>query len=401
MLRMNFISKYALFSIIFIVGLLVYTNIVEIISYDINYYSKQEEETNTIVLLNDDNYDLNGKSKLKNQIQSQATGVNKLLVEYSKNDTTTMANKKKKIEELNLRQEAQEETVSSSQHIDARIIDTEYPSADSIYKILKDELQHVDESLKATEVKLRDFSNIYEMVYAFVAMFHRHHVPIVIGFGSHLGARRHHGIIPFGEKDIDFQVFGNAGQVLKIIEETLRTKQDWSSLKPIRSDFGYQLTTDELKSLGFSHYFYFWLFDDRYKGNLTICAGHSGTGCAKWYKHFHAKMPPVFNREDFFPLKYQVFGSHKVPIPSTSAELDTWQYSAETEHWNTTCGAHRVWDSKITRWKKVPKEERQCSFLYEKFPFVFKIADGREQLRQGSTVLHESSLTLRFLNEKH
>ena len=98
-----------------------------------------------------------------------------------------------------------------------------------------------------------------------------------------------------------------------------------------------------MKDHGFPHYIDFWLFDDRYEGNKTKCAGrlveddssyHLGDfrddeynlaegdfgydelnnfestsqqrGCDKWYWHYTAKSPPTFERNKHFPPVYQV-----------------------------------------------------------------------------------------------
>ena len=72
-------------------------------------------------------------------------------------------------------------------------IDKDFPSADSIKSILLEE-QHglVNHNEKAT---VDDLAKFYELVYAFIAAFQRHDIPIFVGYGSHLGARRHHGEI--------------------------------------------------------------------------------------------------------------------------------------------------------------------------------------------------------------
>ena len=89
-------------------------------------------------------------------------------------------------------------------------------------------------------------------------------------------------------------------------------------------------------------------------------------------------------------MSCQVFGSHRVPIPRTSKELETFDYNIAEEHWNTTCGSHKVWLGYI--WGQVPREGRECSRLYDKYPFVFKAEDGMEELRQGDIVVHRSEL---------
>lgn len=46
---------------------------------------------------------------------------------------------------------------------------------------------------QSTMDTIEDFSNFYELTYAFISAFQRHNVSILAGAGSHLGARRHHG----------------------------------------------------------------------------------------------------------------------------------------------------------------------------------------------------------------
>lgn len=185
------------------------------------------------------------------------------------------------------------------------IIHFEYPSAETIESILTEELKFVDETFKPDEKLITDLSKIYELTYALIAAFQRNNIPIFVGFGSHLGARRHHGIIPFGEKDVDFQIFSvDAAQVRSIIRETLDTNSIWSKLQINPHDFGFQLGADDMHKLGFPHYIDFWLFADRGEG--VLCVGPCNKGCDMWYKHFFDKKPPVFDREDYFPPKYQV-----------------------------------------------------------------------------------------------
>ena len=82
-----------------------------------------------------------------------------------------------------------------------------------------------------------------------------------------------------------------------------------------------------------------------------------------------------------------------MPIPRTSKELETFDYNIAEEHWNTTCGSHRVWIGNTNlgnRWRLVPKEGRECSRLYDKYPYVFKTKDGTEELRQGDIAVYRS-----------
>ena len=40
---------------------------------------------------------------------------------------------------------------------------------------------------------VNDWAKLYELAYALVAAFHRNGTSIFLGFGSHMGTRRHHG----------------------------------------------------------------------------------------------------------------------------------------------------------------------------------------------------------------
>ena len=118
------------------------------------------------------------------------------------------------------------------------------------------------------------------------------------------------------------------------------------------------------------------------------------TGCEYWYIQYHGKTPPIYTYNDYFPPLYQVFGTHKVPIPRTSIEIETFQYGNEKD-WNVTCGGYRTWNGE--QWVNVGKEKRRCYSLYDIHPFVFKTGGGgscTEELRIGNDVMHTSRLCI-------
>eukprot|EP00581_Thalassiosira_minuscula_P018292 CAMPEP_0183719798 /NCGR_PEP_ID=MMETSP0737-20130205/12593_1 /TAXON_ID=385413 /ORGANISM="Thalassiosira miniscula, Strain CCMP1093" /LENGTH=460 /DNA_ID=CAMNT_0025949551 /DNA_START=213 /DNA_END=1595 /DNA_ORIENTATION=- len=296
-------------------------------------------------------------------------------------------------------------------------IDNDYPSADVIKSILSEQHQIVPYNNGLYTHEWLSFDNgmhtlddmvvVYEILYAFIAAFQREGIPIFLGFGSHIGARRHHGIIPFSEKDIDLQVFStDEMRVLSIVRGVLQTRESWSTIIVELDEFGfgYRLNAESMKQHGLKYYIEFWLFgnvgNDRgqFYPNKVWCVGREPrskrnrgkTGCSRSYIHYAGVYPPKFDHEDYFPPVYQVFGSHKVPIPRTSKELETFDYNEE--NWNTTCGSHRGYDSESQRWVNVPEEERKCSNLYDKYPFVFKTENGMEELRQGEVVIHKSRI---------
>jgi len=129
-------------------------------------------------------------------------------------------------------------------------------------------------------------------------------------------------------------------------------------------------------------------------------------GCERWFSVIHNMTPPVFHKDDFFPPFYQMFGSHKVPIPAKSSEIESLQYmdvpptdinNQSQDHWNISCGWHQNWKKKYKdrpephHWVYRPFRLRDCSKKYNQYPFVF-LKDGGcvEQLRNGAVVLHET-----------
>jgi len=196
---------------------------------------------------------------------------------------------------------------------------TELPNAETIKRILMDEQKHINDTFKRGEDVIEKLALTYELTYAFISEFQKHNISIFLGYGTHMGARRHHGIIPlggkYGDKDIDFQVFSLDGDKVKsIINNTLQMKTNWSKLEIKEAGpkkFGFQIST-QIENHVFSQYFDFWLFDGNFKGNKVRCIGLQSKGCSDWYLYFHAKPTPEFSRSSYFPPLYQVFGTHKV-----------------------------------------------------------------------------------------
>ena len=291
--------------------------------------------------------------------------------------------------------------------------------ADSSQK-QKEVILRLIETAQSSKATIDDYATIYELVYTLIASFTRHDIPIFVGFGSHLGARRHHGIIPFGEKDVDLQVFSTDETLVRsIISDTMKSNNTkWNKAVILEKDFGYSIELFDTCVF----YIDFWLFDhiDRNNGDEIQCVGRQQNlppdinprgGCYEWYKIFHGKNPPIFKESDYFPSLYEIFGTHYVPIPRTSRELETYQYSGiesmGSEHWNMTCGPHRQWSSMkvlglgtrtVEEWVDIPRELRSCEVLYDVYPFVFKKeeeedGDEEEELRQGGTIIHQSRLS--------
>ena len=90
----------------------------------------------------------------------------------------------------------------------------------------------------------------------------------------------------------------------------------------------------------------------------------------------------------WFPLRTELFCIERVSIPATNIPIESFHFDAGWPNfWNMTCGPSRRWDGK--RWVNVDMKELTCSDNYDGYPFVFLKDDWVEQLRQGSTVIHE------------
>ena len=179
-----------------------------------------------------------------------------------------------------------------------------------------------------------------------------------------------------------------------IVADTLRHRTEWARIPLVDTDFGFQLRDTWMREHGYSHYLDVWLFERRDDG-VVRCVGRRPHRCAAWYGTFFGRRPPEFREGDFFPPRARPFGTHLVPVPARSAELETWQFDGEG--WNATCGAHRRWGSAEqfgvgpsthVGWIRIPREMRACSSVYDRYPFVFVREDGSEELRQGGTVIY-------------
>jgi hypothetical protein len=242
-------------------------------------------------------------------------------------------------------------------------------------------------------------ANTYALTYAFIREFERRNIPIFLYSGSLIGAVRHHGIIPFSEKDVDFAVFSTDSEIVGAAIQAALTSQGFDKSTFEKCNFGFQyearrhsdpLTRNETTV---SHYFDFWFFEsesDDVGRKKAKCVGRNKIGCNEWYRMFFARPAPIYEYSDWFPPRYQVFGTHRVPISSTNKPIEMFPFDNGKDFWNTTCGPSRHWKAAKRKWIEATPQERVCSKFYDKNPFVFLKGDGSEQLRQGSTVLHET-----------
>ena len=254
---------------------------------------------------------------------------------------------------------------------------------------------HGDFVVEEANLRLKSLAHTYALTYKLIQELQKQQINVTLTFGSHIGALRHHGVIPFEEKDVDIAVFSNdTVKIKKAIRTTLDT-QPHLNLTFGESDFGFQIPpTKELHT-----YIDLWMFKD-FESEKVMCVGHQlpQKSCARWYKWFHAKKPPIYRYDAWFPFRTEMFGTERVPIPATNIPIESFHFDNRGPNfWNTTCGPSRRWNETKESWTKVDMSERKCSDKYNIYPFVFKKKNGVEQLRQGSVVIHEvagvSSLT--------
>ena len=73
-------------------------------------------------------------------------------------------------------------------------------TTDSSKQNQKEDILRLIESSESSNATIDDYATMYELVYALIASFTRHNISIFVGFGSHLGARRHHVSYPLAKK---------------------------------------------------------------------------------------------------------------------------------------------------------------------------------------------------------
>mmetsp|Transcript_18289 Transcript_18289/g.27542 ORF Transcript_18289/g.27542 Transcript_18289/m.27542 type:complete len:366 (+) Transcript_18289:241-1338(+) len=235
-------------------------------------------------------------------------------------------------------------------------------------------------------VQIHSLAHTYALTYKLIHELQKQQIHVTLTFGSHLGALRHHGVIPFEEKDVDLAVFStNTSKIKRAIRATLST-QPHLNLTFSEAYFGFQIpATKELQT-----YIDVWMFKN--VASQTRCVGHQlpDKSCKRWYRDFHDKPPPIYRYDDWFPFRTELFGTERVPIPATNIPIESFHFDDRGPNfWNKTCGPDRRWWEKGQKWLQVDMRERKCSHKYNAYPFVFKKENGIEQLRQGSVVIHE------------
>ena len=204
-------------------------------------------------------------------------------------------------------------------------------------------------------------SSIYSVVYSLIREFEATGTPIFLYAGSVLGARRHHGLIPW-DKDVDLALFSTDAAFVKRILNSLNMKWHIN-----RGDgFGFHIDTE------FKQYIDIWMYERI--GNIAKCVGVDN-GCMRWHRKMQQKIIE-YNASVFFPPVYAPFGPYILPIPHDSTTHLNLKY---TNNWREKCGG---W----TRGKN------PCAPLKRLHPFVRLISNHREELWKGKSLLHTFSV---------
>ena len=167
----------------------------------------------------------------------------------------------------------------------------------------------------------------YARLYHVVAALEVHGIVTSLVHGSMLGAKRHHGVQPFGDKDIDVAVFSTN---MTTVDAALRgIGQRWEVNE---WGFGYQLSNEGDSKT----YIDLWFYERTAEG--VRCVGIDNR-CAEWHsRHGNTKDPdhpsaPLYSDSDWFPLRKIQFGPQTVNVPVSDAVLLR-TYGAD---WKTLC----------------------------------------------------------------
>ena len=167
-----------------------------------------------------------------------------------------------------------------------------------------------------------------------VNQFASHGIQLLLSQGSLLGARRHFGIVPWDEQDVDFMVMSTNTTAINHVLDVLKLKWTYNNdgEGPGNTGFGYNIVTP------FSRYVDFWLFG-------TINATHSAcvgvdNGCKRWYRKYKWKnsQPPHFKTAQLACSQIP-FGTWMFPSPHNVDAVLNGQF--RSTNWATRCFDHK------------------------------------------------------------
>ncbi len=203
----------------------------------------------------------------------------------------------------------------------------------------------------------------YSIVFNILKVLYTSNIRATLFGGSVLGARRHMGIIPFGEWDVDIAVFSTDTDAIEKLLNAEKIKWSYNEY-----GFGYHINN------GTNYYTDLWLLQSFENGD-AICVGIKKLGgCKLWYSHFgrgnslRMAKPAIYNSWVGPDVLYP-FGPYLLPIPYDSTGYLNLEYGI---HWNVSCSEYDA---------LVP-----CKKYYGRTPFVFVESASKHVLRVGKEV---------------
>lgn len=236
---------------------------------------------------------------------------------------------------------------------------------------------------------------LYDFLADLMERFAAHKVPASLSWGSLLGSRRHHAIIPWDDQDADLWVFSTNHTLITSVLREQQTRYPQSFWH--NKSFGYHIQVSRAER----RYVDLWLYEEIATGSVQ-CTGHRGS-CAEWYTWWKRRKcethgtPPTFLLSDIFPLIARPFGPYLLPAPRRPDVILAEHYGGS---WRSTCPAHYPKDLSPracmnTTFGPLPCPKGPlCSQFYAWYPFVFDEPDGTEALWINSTVLQRFNQTL-------
>jgi len=212
---------------------------------------------------------------------------------------------------------------------------------------------------------------VYSHGVQLVEAFASHGITLLLYLGSLLGARRHLGMLPWGDKDLDFIVLStnktaidNVLNSLNSLNYTWRYNKDGKG--PGSWGFGYHIdfkepsrTRVELMSTKRwppKVYIDLWLFGSAKETGMMKCLGIEN-GCKRWARKYINQEPHLHETKSILPPRMIPFGPYLFPAPQDpDAFLDTYY----TDTWREYCNGFRL------------GKEKCAPTLTDKYPFVYR-----------------------------
>ena len=248
-----------------------------------------------------------------------------------------------------------------------------------------------DREIVSAGIAKEEDVTVYDWIAGIVRHFADHGIEVLLSAGSLLGARRHMGFIPWGDKDVDFMVLStNATLIEHILDRHVKNENVWWGIQrdgegecddnvTNNYGFGYGIHAKDGNSTS-NMYIDLWLYGPhKTREAVTTCLGLRGC-CVRWWRkhiggdprkgHFLPE-PWPFRTADLRPPSRVPFGPYLFPAPREPEAVLTTVY---TQEWRTMCGG----------WQR---GDRPCRDLHPRHPFVFEAGEDAVMVRQGNGTL--------------